>query len=129
MILQAEHLVKFPFYEDHKRPGLLVQLAEDVLFSVTRMNIDFIIEQQYKPLLRPLCELEKDLLSEHDMPETLRLELYWVTESKDCKLLSPKTKALLAKNLFDIDGLIEAGLAVPYNLEWKKDLESYWALD
>lgn len=129
MKLKPEHLQHFPFYEDHQSPGLLVQLDDDVLFPVSKSNLDYVIEKQLKPLLRPLSELKHKFMNEAKLPAILQQELAFVLKAKDCSLLQPKTKELLVKNLFDIDGLIEAGLAVPYNFEWKKDLESFWILD
>jgi|GEM_PF-5434840 len=129
MELKPEHLKIFPFYEDHKVPGLLVQLGEDIVFPVSRINLEFVIKNQYKPLLRPISELKKKIISEKGLPENLQSELASLTTSEDCKLLKESTKALLAKNLFDIDGLIEAGLALPYSFELKRYPQSFWILD
>lgn len=131
MKLLPEHLRKFPFYEDSKVPGLLVQFTEDVLFPVTESNLAFVIKKQLKPLLRPLSELKirKELLEK--LPLELKKELESFLKTKDFNNLKPSTKKLLIKNLFDIDGLIEAGLAIKYKFELKNDLknESLWAYD
>jgi len=127
MKLKPEHLQKFPFYEDFKVPGLLVQLDEDIIFPVSRSNLSYIIDKQLKPLLRPLSELKKKL--NDNVPDLVQQELAAVFKAKNTGLLQPNTKALLAKHLFDIDGLIEAGLALPYHFELKKDPENFWIFD
>lgn len=127
MELKPEHLQKFPFYEDLKAPGLLVQLGENIVFPASRNNLSYIIENQLKPLLRPLSELKKKLNDK--VPVKIQQELTEVFKAKNTGLLKPATKAMLAKHLFDIDGLIEAGLALPYHFELKKDPESFWAFD
>ena len=131
MILKLEHLKKFPFYEDQQVPGLLVQFGEDVLFPASCSNLEFIIEKQLKPLLRPLSELKLKKTSLPNLSSKVKQELEYVSKTKDCSNLKPSTKKFLVKNLFDIDGLIEAGLALKYNFEWKKDFqnESGWAFD
>ena len=125
MVLKLEHLLKFPLYEDQNVPGLLVQSGEHIIFPVSRMNLDFIIKNQYKPLLRPMKELNLDNIK-HEIPEKIKIELLTAIKNNSCEDMTATTKALLAKNLFDIDGLIDADLAVPYNFEWKKDFESFW---
>ena len=129
MKLTLDHLLKFPRYEDLELPGLLVQIGESIILPVTKSNLDFIIEKQYKPLLRPLSELKKKISKEKELPNWIKSELKSISSTKDYNLLSPNTKKALIKNLFDIDGLIEVGLALPYNFEWKKDTESLWVFD
>ena len=125
MVLSHEHLLKFPLYEDQHVPGLLVQLGEHIIFPASRVNLDFIIKNQYKPLLRPIKELDITTLK-REVPEKIKRELAMANENNSCQNMTASTKDLLAKHLFDIDGLIDAGLALPYNFEWKKDIESFW---
>lgn len=123
MKLKLEHLKKFPFYEDQQVPGLLVQFGEEVLFPASKSNLEFIIEKQLKPLLRPLSELKFKKTSFTNLSATLKQELDYISKTKDCSNLKSSTKKFLIKNLFDIDGLIEAGLALHYNFEWKCELQ------
>lgn len=127
MKLKPEHLKKFPFYEDKKAPGLLVQLGEDIVFPVSKHNLTYIIENQLKPLLKPISQLKARVLYDK-IPEYLKKELSEAINSKNLNNLKTTTKQLLVKNLFDVDGLIENGLALPYNFELKNE-ESYWVLD
>lgn len=125
MKLKPEHLLQFPFYEDRKAPGLLVQLSENIVFPASKNNLPYIIENQLKPLLRPLSELKTKFIND-TIPDYLKSELTELIKSKNLNLAKNTTKQLLAKNLFDVDRLIEAGLALPYNFELKKDKEFFW---
>jgi len=126
MILSLEHLLKFPLYEDRHVPGLLVQMGEHIIFPASRMNLDFIVKNQYKPLLRPIKELDTNNLKS-EIPEKIKSELILAHQNNSCLNMAASTKAALAKHLFDIDGLIDAGLALPYNFEWKNDIEIFWS--
>jgi len=126
MVLSHEHLLKFPLYEDQHVPGLLVQLGEHIIFPASRTNLDFIIENQYKPLLRPIKELDINNFKQ-ELPENIKKELAVANQNNSCQSMTDATKKALAKHLFDIDGLIDAGLALPYNFEWKKDIEIFWS--
>ena len=127
MKLKPEHLQHFPFYEDQKIPGLLIQLNESIIFPANKKNLNYIVEHQLKPLLRQLSELKNKILLEK-IPITLRSEIIEIIENKK-KVLKNSTKQLLLKNLFDVDGLIELGLALPYHFELKDDPKSIWAFD
>ena len=129
MILTPEYLRQFPFYENHNVPGLLVQLDEDILFPVGTSNLEYIIENKLKVLLRPLSQLEEQFDMLEHIPSELKNELSQLCINKDFSILSDDTRTILIKNLFDVDCLIEEGIALPYQFEWKKDLESFWIID
>lgn len=121
MKLEYKHLRKYPFYEDKKTTGLMVLFAKDIFLPVTEGNLDYVIQNQLKPILRPLSDLTEkfiDTMGTEKPDRATRAELDYIRTTGDMENTTPKTIHLLEDHLFDIQGLIKKGLAIDYN---KKD--------
>lgn len=80
------------------------------------VNIDAVVRLQYKPILRPLSDLDKvNGFSLSDMITHGYHNPFWQPENFDVKYLMHLDFEKLTSWHFDIFGLIPAGLAIDIN--------------
>lgn len=118
MKIELHHLKKFPFYQDTHSYGLVVLFDEFVFLPVSDDNLDYVIERQLKPALRPLSDLSKSFLDGHLQDLELRDELEaLMADEIELHQLSTASTQFMQNNLFDIDGLLDEGLAIDFKFK------------
>ena len=98
-------------FEDDKISELVASYKEKGI------TIDHVIENQFKPILRPLSDLTKELLP-FELSwgnDGLRFEDYFVMANNSELSYTTKVYDWLLKNHYDIDNLIGKGLAIDVN--------------
>jgi hypothetical protein len=114
MKLEQIQLLKYPFLQKkNNQNGLKVLSNENEWIPVTLENIDDVIEQQLKPALRPYSELTDDFMELYRLDEKTKSELQIIRDTKQLKNISLKTAQFLLDCFFDVEGLLDKGLAVP----------------
>lgn len=118
MKIEYHHLIKFPFYEGSREKGLMVLFEEYVFLPVTNENINFVVENQMKPALRPLSDLTLRFIANLEIENSLKNELESFRETEVSYAdLSQNAKSVLHQNLFDVDGLLAQNLAIDYKFK------------
>ncbi len=126
MKIEYHHLRKFPFYEDSREKGLIVLFEEYVFLPVTNENVNFVLESQMKPALRPISDLTPRFISNLEIEQQLKRELESFRENETSYAnLSQNAKLVLHQNLFDVDDLLAQNLAIDYKFKSSSRIQQH----
>ncbi len=118
MKIENSHLTIYPFYEANKAHGLVVLFDEYVFLPVTDENLEYVLDKQLKPALRPISDLTKNFLENHLEQDELKGELEtYAAEEILFEDLTQESRQFLCLNLFDVNHLLEEGLAIDYKFK------------
>ncbi|NBL64116.1 hypothetical protein GV828_02755 [Flavobacterium sp. NST-5] len=118
MKIEDSHLTIYPFYEANQSQGLVVLFDEFVFLPVTLENLNYVIENQLKPALRPIGDLTNFFLDHNLEDHNIRAELEaYAALEISFDSLTVAAKQFLYHNLFDVNNLLEQGLAIDYKFK------------
>lgn len=118
MKIEHQHLKKFPFFQDTHSNGLVVLFDEYVFLPVSDDNLNYVIDKQLKPALRPMSDLTKGFLDGNLKQNELRAELdAFMANEIDFEELTPDSSEFICSNLFDVDNLLDQGLAIDFKFK------------